>query len=231
MRAVLLENVEIQDNRIQLDKNQVHHFNNVLRLKINAQVLVLNGKGLKLLTKLSAISKKEGVLDVLTSELVPRKKSAIDIGMGIVKKDALESSLRSCVELGVNHIYFLKTQNSQLDQINEQRVNTILSMACEQSNNPFLPSFSVVTLAQVLEKDYEMILWGKMTRSDQIPCGKPQKILALIGPEGGFSPEEESLFEERKEALGINLGSYILRTRTAIPAILGFVKGIENLDA
>lgn len=54
-----------------------------------------------------------------------------------------------------------------------------------------------------------------------------QKIYILIGPEGGFSPEEIEL-AATKNALGINLGKRILRTETAgmtLMSILQFKYG------
>ncbi|MBQ7177881.1 MAG: RNA methyltransferase, partial [Victivallales bacterium] len=46
-----------------------------------------------------------------------------------------------------------------------------------------------------------------------------------IGPEGGFSPEEETaLFA--KNAVPITVGNWILRVETAVPALLGYMYAI-----
>ena len=46
-----------------------------------------------------------------------------------------------------------------------------------------------------------------------------------IGPEGGFSPEEQEALQQAG-AVALTVGRWILRVETAVPALLGRLDGI-----
>lgn len=52
------------------------------------------------------------------------------------------------------------------------------------------------------------------------------KILFVIGPEGGFTPEEEKVMMEN-DFLSISLGNSVLRTETASTFIMSVVRYID----
>jgi 16S rRNA (uracil1498-N3)-methyltransferase len=231
VRAVLIENFESCGGTIKLEKDQAHHFFNVLKLKAGTDVLVLDGRGKVAKSRIKSLGKRHGQLEVLHIENKIRSKELLDVALGLVKKEALDSCLKSCVELGVDTIYLMKTEYSQVYKVKEERVNNILTGACEQSNNPFMPEVEFIEMNELLTKPYDLIFMGDMRPSQKIKCVKAQKILVLVGPEGGFSPREQDFLSLRSDLISINLGENILRTRTAVPALIGHIRALENLDA
>ena len=55
-----------------------------------------------------------------------------------------------------------------------------------------------------------------------------KKALVVIGPEGGFSPEEESFLGDEQKTTIINLPTPILRAPHALSAAVGFLLGCLN---
>lgn len=231
MRAAFIGDTPVSQDRFILPKEYTHYFLNVLRLKVSQKVLLLNGKGKRYLSQIEELTKKQIILKVLNEDFLPEPNRSFDIAFGLVKKDSLESCLRSCTELGAKNIYILKSDYSQSYNLNDERVEKILISSCEQSNRAYVPNFSIISLEEILSQNYDSIYWGKMSASAPNLSGKAQKILMLVGPEGGFSDLEVESISGSSNSIGVNLGMNILRTKTVIPSIIGYVKAVENLDA
>ena len=90
------------------------------------------------------------------------------------------------------------------------------------------PCFEPTTLEKVLKENFDKIL-VLAERSTEIslkqyltknPIKKGEKVLAIIGPEGGFSQNEFAYFKSKNLPL-ISLGDLILKAETAIIVTLG----------
>ena len=100
------------------------------------------------------------------------------------------------------------------------------SKQCERATIP--TCFEPTTLDKVLEKDFDKIL-VLAERSTEIsfkeylrknPINKGEKVLVIIGPEGGFSQKEFDYFKSKNLPL-ISLGDLILKAETAVIVTLG----------
>ena len=100
------------------------------------------------------------------------------------------------------------------------------SKQCERAKVP--TCFEPTTLEKVLELSFDKIL-VLAERSTEIsfkdflqknPIKKGEKVLAIIGPEGGFSQREFDFFRSKSLPL-ISLGDLILKAETAVIVTLG----------
>ena len=100
------------------------------------------------------------------------------------------------------------------------------SKQCERAKVPIC--FDPTTLEKVLEKDFNKVL-VLAERSTEIsfkeylrknPIKKDEKVLVIIGPEGGFSQKEFDYFRSKSLPL-ISLGDLILKAETAAIVTLG----------
>lgn len=224
MRAIKIEENLNVGQLLHLVGDKHHHLKNVLRLKRNHDVLLLVGEGKSFLAKVESIDKKETILKVDEEcEVVSKPSVKIDLYMGLVKKDALESCLKSAVEMGVESIYLIKTINSQKYEINTSRIEIIINNAIEQSNIKYFPKFEMLDFKAIdLNKIGKVVLATNKKDQSELKIDENSKRMSLfIGPEAGFTEEEEQ--ELLKVGSVINLSTGILRTRTAVPALLGFL--------
>ena len=199
----------------------------VVRIKINDDILVLNGKGLKAFTKVGLISKNHVELSV---NLIEEAKVSHEISLAIAspKKDAFEDILKIAIELGVQNIYPLSSEFSQYDYLYSDRIQRILESALIQSNNPFLPIIHPQIELDLFLNQLNCPLYFFNSRpsssvTSQVTTGP--KII-LIGPEGGFSPREEANILAQKGIFSIHLPTPILRAPTAVASSIGYLLSI-----
>lgn len=197
---------------------------NVVRIKPNEEVLVLNGNGLKAFTRVGEISKNQVVL--IVQEIIEGAPGhRMSLAIAAPKKDAFEDILKIAVELGVQNIFPLTSSFSQYEYQESDRVSRILESALVQSNNLFMPKIhQQVELAAFLDSRKSPLYFFN---SVAIKCGKVEKIsdelIILVGPEGGFSDDEQALILSRPDVFSIHLPTPILRAPTAVASSMGYL--------
>lgn len=228
MRASYLKDLEIHENYI-LKGDALHHLVNVVRIKEGDELLLLNGKGLKVTTFVESLSKKELKLKLHQHQTVGREYN-FDVALGIPKREALELCLKQATELGFRRIYLIRSDYSQMRAPEADRMEKLLISALEQSNAGFLP--------EIIEADWKELPWKEydysiMLDSQTIPEKTDKSTLSsgshllIIGPEGGFSGGELAFLHGQEKLKVVNLPTPILRTPTALAAGAGMM--IESL--
>jgi 16S rRNA (uracil1498-N3)-methyltransferase len=224
MRAIIypFSNVEKNEN-INVTGESLKHLL-VVRIKTNEEVLVLNGSGLRALTRVNSISKHQVELLV---ESVEESSPYHEISLAISnpKKDAFEEILKIAVELGVQKIYPLSSQFSQYDFSPSERSNRILESALIQSNNSFFPEIMPqVKLDEFLKQAVSpIVFFNSKPNKDKIFNNLNGPKIVLIGPEGGFSLEEESKILAKSNTFSIHFSTPILRAPTAVASSIGYL--------
>lgn len=232
MRASFIPDLQIQETYA-ITGDAHHHLVHVIRLEVGEELLLLNGQGLKVFSQVEGISKKEVRLSFLRSEDSERPFE-LDLALGMPKKEALELSLKQAVELGFRKIYLIRSAYSQQRYLEADRVKSLVVSALEQSNSPFLP--------EIIEADWNKIEWENyesslmmdsqtkdLSLSDDLMFTAPR--LLVVGPEGGFSPEEINFLHQRPKMRVLNLPTPILRTPTAVATGAGVILQSLNKSA
>ncbi|MBC77337.1 MAG: hypothetical protein CME64_15135 [Halobacteriovoraceae bacterium] len=224
MRAIFLKGETFQLGAKQLTGEKTHHLLNVVRIKVGQHILLLNGNGTRALSSVESISKKAVGLNITSVEEVENKKG-LSIAFALPKKDAFESALRACVEVGANEIIVLSTERSQTYPIKEDRVQKILTAAIEQSNNPYEPRFEKLEIGDLDSSKYGQVVLATLAKGEGTSLKDSiEGTLLVIGPEGGLTDAEElNLLNRGAHALRVNVP--ILRTQTAIPFLSGYLLG------
>ena len=226
MRACLLQGQELKANsELVLSDEAFHHLVQVCRLREKDELLVLNGLGQTAKATVQTIHKRQMILRLLELTVVnpPPKRDALFV---IPKKDALEAMLKMSVELGLRKVFLVRGAYSQERLPEEKRLSSLLQSAIEQSNNPWPPEI-------VLLKDWSEVNWNEYQhvlcfdpvgeRADKLSFAKTDGILTLIGPEGGFSPEEQLMVKQLPNGKLIAWDTPILRAPTALSMAVGWV--------
>lgn len=227
MRAIVVENCSFQiGEQIEIRGETAFHLIRVVRIQVGEDILILDGRGKKGLGKIRDVKKRIVSLELLEVEEIAFKRQ-IDLAFGIPKKDAIESLLRSSVEVGYRKLLPLRSQFSQPQFHFSERWNRILVSSLEQSNNPLLPELqAMLPLASLPFDEYDHIFFyssegGPSLNAKNIRIKSEQKNLVIIGPEGGWSEEELQFIKQKKNVHTLSLDCPILRTPTASVLAMG----------
>ncbi len=232
MRATFVPDLAIQ-NEYSIIGDSHHHLVHVIRLEVGENILLLNGKGLVVEAQVEAISKKEVRLKFL-SEKMGERAFELDLALGMPKKEALELTLKQAVELGFRKVYLIRSAYSQQKYLEADRMKSLLVSALEQSNSPFLPEIVEADWNKVDWESYEAsLMMDSQTKGMDAFSGTPFTAprLLVVGPEGGFSPEEITFLHQRPKMSVLNLPTPIMRTPTAVATGAGVILQSLNKSA
>ena len=212
-----------------------HHCANVMRMSPGDAIILFDGRGHGYEGIIRKSTKSEGTVELIADRsadfLVP-STCRINIAFAPTKSpDRNETAIEKIVELGVSSITFLDCQNSERTHIRLDRIKKIAIGAAKQSRKLFLPTLNdFISPLHLVQQSQIQTPQSKIQnpKSKILCCHLDEEalplhhtyqgeddVLVLVGPEGGFSPEE---IQELKSA-GVSmttLGPYRLRVETAV---------------
>lgn len=204
-----------------LSEEESFHAIRVLRLRVGETIHLLDGRGSKFSSNITAVEGKKvayGPLEVVESEPVPAY--TIHLYVAPTKQmERMEWMVEKCGEFGIHGIHFFASKNSERKEIKLQRLEKTAISALKQSKNLYLPTITGLhTLKDVAAKEGDEKLFAFISNppvsSLAKAAAKGQVYHVLVGPEGDFTPEESELFVNNKWK-PFSLGKSILRTETA----------------
>ena len=224
------------NNIIVLNKTDTHYLKNVMRCKKNDQINLFNENDQEFYSKILEIKKYETILEIFELSTNTEIINDIFLIFSLVKKNKMDFIIQKATELGVRKIFPILTERSSIRDINPSRMIAIAKEASEQSNRISIPEISnLMTMQELLEQ------WDKkrsILYADEIlKTNKNLTILnrknfvkssLLVGPEGGFSPEENDMLKTYKYVFPISFGETILRSDTAAIVGLSYLNIINS---
>ena len=214
-----------------LSGEEFEHAKNVLRIGVGAEVVLLDNSGKEYTAVVSAVEKKQMLLNVVRQELGAREANAETcLLFGYLKNaDKNEFIVQKAVELGVKKIGVFSSQFSSayMNENKLERLNKVSKEAakqCLRSVAPRVEYFPSLDLALDYGADFEHKLFAcEFAEKSEISLSALKNSVAMvIGSEGGFSREEAALAKEKGYAL-ISLGKRILRAETAAVSLSSIV--------
>ncbi|MFN3835760.1 MAG: 16S rRNA (uracil(1498)-N(3))-methyltransferase [Glycocaulis sp.] len=227
--------------RITLERDQAHYLVNVMRREQGSGVRVFNGRDGEWRAVLAEASKRAAVLEVTTRLREQAGVPDVTLCFAPVKKARTDFIVEKATELGAARIRPVITRRTQSERVRVDRLQAIAREAAEQTERLCLPEIAEpVSLDQMLDQwpaATRLIFcdeagegegpWGgeagrampmaEMLRAET-DTGGPWAI--LIGPEGGFAPEERDRLRGLDFVRPVTLGPRILRADTAALAAL-----------
>jgi len=199
----------------------------VLRLKIDEEVDVFDGKGSSAICRISAISRNTITLERISSvESSNIEAEKINCIIPFIKKDNFHFMLQKLTEIGVSHLILYRPDlidqsiaRKDILKLAEKAEEVVIS-ACKQCGSNFLPKMSIsenlsaaLSNLDVAESvyafDIEAIKAFETTElTDQL------SISFVTGPESGFSKEEKSFLSNNGAKIRL-IGKNVLRAETA----------------
>ena len=224
------------NNIIVLNKTDTHYLKNVMRCKKNDQINLFNENDQEFFSKILEIKKYKTILEIFELSTNTEIINDIFLIFSLVKKNKMDFIIQKATELGVRKIFPILTERSSIRDINPSRMVAIAKEASEQSNRISIPEISnLMTMQELLEQ------WDKkrsILYADEIlKINKNLTILnrknfvkssLLVGPEGGFTPEENDMLKTYKYVFPISFGETILRSDTAAIVGLSYLNIINS---
>lgn len=215
-----------QGINLALDGAQVHYLRNVMRLGEGDNVMLCDNISGEYRAPITAISKRH--IELHISEHVRSRESVPDLWLcaAPVKKDRWYWLAEKACELGIRRLQPVRTQRTIIDRVKPEKLRAHMVEAAEQCERTALPE-----LAEMRDLDSMLHDWPKdrhlFFADERLHEGTgggsafnhmqhhigPAAI--LIGPEGGFTDEENAKIKNHHNAVPISLGPRILRAETA----------------
>jgi len=225
-------NFNKSDSYIILDEIDSRHLSKSLRKKSGDIIRVTNGEGLEIQGKIIRLGKNIKV-NIINKVNHRKKNLSIHVAMSPLKNPSrFEWFVEKSTEIGISEITPLITRFSEKKKVNIDRLNKIVISSMKQSNQFYLPKVNPITSFNDFlksNKDYKLIAHLKNSNSfNKKSIGSKEKIVLMIGPEGGFS-EEEILLARKEKIKEISFGKNRFRSETAGVFAISIINNYKNL--
>lgn len=220
------------------DKDKIHHLKNVLRLKMQDEVVIFDDKGNEYKAKIEKLSWQNAAMIIKEKyQAHVQKKLKITVACALTKGSKIDDIIDKLTQLGVDRIIPLLTERVivKLDRhkalLRKARWEKIAFTASQQSQRNNIPLIDAIKdIEDVLQesKDFDLklipTLFGNRKSLKGIFTGAhPKNILVLIGPEGDFTDTEVDL-AKKAGCIPVSLGDLVLRVETAAIATISFIR-------
>ncbi|HSH62678.1 MAG TPA: 16S rRNA (uracil(1498)-N(3))-methyltransferase [Methyloceanibacter sp.] len=216
---------------IALEPEQAHYLRNVLRLSQGDQILLFNGVDGEWLAELSDAGKKKVQARVLHQTRPQEDGPDLHYLFAPLKRARLDYMAQKATEMGASVLRPVITRRTVAERVKRERLIANAVEAAEQCGILRVPDVrEPEPLGKVLDGwDTARLL---IFADEAAPTGSPLAALAaleprplavLIGPEGGFEPEERAALLAKPFVLPISLGPRVMRADTAAVAALALV--------
>ncbi len=228
----IYSNIKLIENySLNLAEDHSHYLKTVLRLKIGEHFRIFNGIDGEFIAQITDITKNNlrvGLTNILRKAII---EPELTVGISIIKSDRMLDAIDMAVQLGVTKIVPLITERSQFRNVNNQKLMKCIIESTEQSERLTPPILMPLTsLSLFLDQNLDnSIIYANENEDENNTLLKIMPILysnisVIVGPEGGFSPNELKMLSLRSNSLSISLGANVLRTETAVATCLAQIK-------
>lgn len=222
--------------QVALPKEQAHYLANVMRARVGEAVLAFNGQDGQWLTRLESVGKSSATLNAERQTRPQAPEPDLWLLAAPIKKDCVDLVAEKASELGASALWPVFTRRTIASRVNADRLLAHMVEAAEQCERLTVPRlFDPAPLDKALSGwDHSRTLLfldesGSGQPLAQVLAELPVGPLAvLVGPEGGFAPEERDMLARMPFARPVSLGPRILRAETAAIAALAVIQAVKG---
>lgn len=230
--------IDKKDNNLFLNKDELNHIKNVMRMKENDEVIIVYDN------KSYVCNLNSDLLSARIKEVFKESeiKNNFTVYVPLLSEEKMSFILQHGTELGVtkfivveyDHCKYKLPKKDYEKKIN--RWNKIIKEASEQSYRIYKPELDSIISSKNIESISNVNIMCSLDKSNVKSVCKVltadncnDTISLVFGPEGGLSKNEEDLLEA-KGFIKTSLGDTVLRTETVplmIASILKYLKDSE----
>lgn len=251
MVKIFVSSRQIEQDQVTVTGSDAHHLRSVLRKKPGDELLIgitdgpanRQSAGAKVRTYksvIAAVDSHQVVCQLLDPvEIQSDSPLATYLYQAVAKGDKMDLIIQKSVELGVTEIipffsrYTVVNLTGEKSRQRQERWQKIAEAAAKQCRRDLIPRVHLP-----VNFDYLFTMLGNRAPGHlllmpyeqaqnrglaQLQDLQPEQVSIVIGPEGGFCPEEVEKIKSIKGEI-ITLGNRILRTETAAVAVMALVQ-------
>ena len=236
MPQFLINSTDVKGNQIDIcDKDNYNHIAKSLRTKIGEKLLLIDENQIQYETIVSEINSSCIKVKIEKKYRSERKLSFnLYLAQVPLKSDGQQIVVEKATELGVDGIFPILSDNCAVKKdIIEKKIpkwQRIMFEAFKQCERAYVPKcYELTSFENILKmkNKYKIIAFCERFATltlhqycEQNPINQNDKIIIIIGPEGGFSKPEFETLKENSIPM-ITLGNMILKAETAVITAIG----------
>jgi len=219
---------------VPVEGNPAHYLISVMRVRDGDTVLLFNGRDGEWAAAARAIRKRDLVLECVDQTKPLEPVPDFWLCVAPIKKGRIDLVAEKACELGVARLRPVLTNRSVVDRLNLDRLRAQMIEAAEQCGRTGLPDLDAMVRLDALLRDWpegRHLFFADETGGAPMReafAGNAGPAALLIGPEGGFAPEEREAIRAHPAAIPVSLGPRILRAETAAIAATACWMAIEG---
>lgn len=229
-----------------LSDNQHHYLSSVMRLRAGDSLAVFNGVDGEWIARVAAVERRSSTLEV-TRLSRPQSDAletdgATSLAFAVLKSSVLPMLVQKATELGASKLCPIVTKQCAVRKLNVPRLQAVAIEAAEQSGRLTVPSIEEPKPLGALLQQWQV---GRLLVCDErgakgrevlplsqvaspsngsTPNAEPNaELRVLVGPEGGFSPDEFEAMQQHELVEFVSLGRNVLRAETAALAAMAII--------
>ena len=240
MRLFYVEDIKNGQKRCVISGAEARHIWKVLRMRAGDRLLLMDQNGNRYKGEIEDIRHSRVYILIKEKCLPPPPPPVhITICISLIRSEPMDLVIQKASELGAEVIQpfysersIVRIAESKIDQRLRHWKEVAKNAAKQCGRSKPLQVFPPVLLRELLSRDWGkdslcLLLW-EQERATPIKdvlrkADKVSKVTGVIGPEGGFTPQEVQLFKE-KGFVSVSMGERILRAETAAITFVALVQ-------
>ncbi len=194
---------------VALPADEGHHLARVLRLKTGDAIVVINGRGGAFDAVVAAVGPHVDVRVGAPAAAAPEPRVAVTLAQAALKGDKMDDVVRDAVMIGVTAVQPLVTTRSEVTRAGLergrrrerwQRVAVASAKQCGRAVVPavhepiavedLVPAVTALRLPGAAWMLVEPAAAAETISLDDVDAAPPREAMVVIGPEGGWTPDE-----------------------------------------
>ena len=233
------------DHGVQLPDDEAQHLARVLRLKPGDTIAIFNGKGAEAVARVETIDARKVVVRALEPRVpAAEPRVALTLAQALLKSDKMERVIRDAVMLGVAAVQPFVSRRTDVPRaalrtgVRQERWERTVVSSVKQSGRAVVPPVrDAVDFRELLKtaagQNTLMFVEPAAARPAPVKAlraldgSPPAHAMILIGPEGGWDPEEVAAAADARVTL-VTFGSRTLRADAAGAAAIAVLQYVWN---
>jgi 16S rRNA (uracil1498-N3)-methyltransferase len=213
---------------------QANYLLSVLRLREGDEILTFNGRDGEWRARLIDVGKRRCAISCIAQTRAQVTGPDIRYLFAPLKHVRLDYMVQKATEMGVAGLHPVLTRRTVAARVNGERMRANAIEAAEQCGILWVPEVAepvrLPTLLATWDGARRLIFCDEAADAESplaaLSSLTPGPLAVLIGPEGGFDPDERALLRAAPFTLAVSLGPRIMRADTAAVAALALVNAV-----